>query len=112
VSRDLSRRLALAGLVALAVLLLWPPGAAALVGAGPLAVLILAGTLALPRWAIATAILMLPYFSYGVMEALTNPAGRLQAGIFAALTIFVFLAAMDSLRRKRPGSGERQPRED
>jgi hypothetical protein len=96
-----SRHLALAGLVVLAALLLWPPAAAGVLGAVPLGVLLLAGSLALPRWAIATAIVMLPYFSYGVMEAISNPAARVKAAILAATAIAVFLAAMDSLRRGR-----------
>ena len=100
-SRGLSRHLALGGLVALAALLLWPPGTAGLLGAIPLLGLLAAGTLALSRWAIATAILMLPYLSYGIMETITNPAARLKAAIFAALAIAVCLSAMDSMRRGR-----------
>lgn len=89
----------MAGLVALAVLLLRPPDAAGLIGAAPLAALILSGLVPLSRWAVATAILMLPYFSYGIMEMITNPAGRLRAVVFSALTVATFLVALDSARR-------------
>ena len=58
------------------------------------------GALRLPRWAIATAIVMLPYFAYAVMELLVNPSWRLTAGVFAALTIGVFLSALDVERRR------------
>ena len=96
-----SRWLALTGLAALIALLLWPPDAAGMIGAAPLATLLLTGIGALSRWAIATAILMLPYFSYGIMEAITSPAGRLRAVVFSALTVAVFLAALDVTRRRR-----------
>jgi uncharacterized membrane protein len=95
-----SRGVALIGLATLTALILQPPDAASLMGAAPLAVLVVAGLASLPRWAIATAILMLPYFCYGVMEIITNPAGRLRAIGFAALTIAIFLAALDSMRRR------------
>jgi uncharacterized membrane protein len=102
VTPAVSRWLAVAGLAALAALLLWPPGFARLLSVAPLAGLMFAGLATKSRWAMATAILMLPYFSYGIMDMITNPAGRLRATVFAALTIAVFLVAMDSLRRGRP----------
>ena len=77
-TRVRSRWLALAGLAALMVLLLLPPDPARLISAAPLAGLMLAGLLALSKWHVATAILMLPYFSFGIMEMITNPVGRLQ----------------------------------
>lgn len=95
-----SRLVALAGLALVAALLAWPPGAAGLVGAAPLVAVFGAGALSAPRWAIATAIVMLPYFAWGVMSILTDPAGRLRAIAFATLTIVVFLAALDSMRRR------------
>jgi hypothetical protein len=95
-----SRWLALAGLAGLAAMLLQSPLPAALIGAAPLAALILAGLAALRLWAIATAIFMLPYFSYGVMEILTNPAGRIRAVLFSTMAIAVFFAALDSTRRR------------
>lgn len=95
-----SRRLALAGLAGLAAMVLQSPLPASLYGAAPLGVLFVTG-LAAPRyWAIATASFMLAYFSYGVMEVLTNPAGRMRAVLFSVLTIAVFLAALDSMRRR------------
>jgi uncharacterized membrane protein len=94
-----SRWLALAGLVAIAALLLRPPDAAGMLAAAPLAALILSGFVPLSRWAIATAILMLPYFSYGIMQTITDPAGRMRAVVFSALTVATFLAALDSARR-------------
>ena len=96
-----SRGCALAGLGALMVLVTSPPDIrpGGLVSAVPLAALLLAGLAGLNYWAIATALVMLPYFSYGVMELLTSPAGRWPAAGFAALTIAIFLAALDSRRR-------------
>lgn len=96
-----SRWLAVAGLAALAALLLWPPDIAGLLSTAPLAGLMLAGFSTKSRWAMATAILMLPYFCYGIMEMITNPSGRSWAAVFAALTVAVFLVSMDSLRRGR-----------
>jgi len=98
-----SRWLALTGLAALMALLLWPPDAPRLIGAAPLAGLMLAGLLAVPNWQVVTAILMLPYFSFGIMEMIVNAAGRPRAVTFAALAVAVFLAAMDALRRSRAG---------
>ena len=97
-----SRSLTLAGLGARVAVLLVPAGR----GAGSWAAALLLGLLAvcgalrLPRWAIATAIVMLPYFAYAVMELLVNPSWRLTAGVFAALTIGVFLSALDVERRR------------
>lgn len=95
------RGLALVALGALIVMLLrqsgidmlqWllavPPGLAAL-----------AALASLRWWAPATALLMLPYFAYGVMDMLTDPAGRNAAAGFTMLTIVVFFAALDSRRR-------------
>jgi uncharacterized membrane protein len=95
-----SRGLALAGTAALTALVGWPPTPAALIGALPLAAAFLAGLLRLTYWAIGTAIVMLPYFCYGVMLVLTDPAGRIAAAGFSALTIAVFLAALDTMRRR------------
>jgi uncharacterized membrane protein len=95
----MSRWLALAGLAALTTLMMRPPDVTGLLSATPLAALVLAGIFGLSRWAIATAIIMLPYFSYGIMEVLTNPESRLQAVFFSSLTVAVFLAALDSMRR-------------
>lgn len=95
-----SRALALAGTAALAVLVAWPPEPAALLAAAPLAALLLAGAFRLQYWAIATAILMLPYFCYGVMLVLTDPAARIAAVGFSVLTIAVFLTALDTMRRR------------
>lgn len=95
-----SRWLALAGLAGLAAMVLQSPLPASLVGAVPLAALMLAGLATLRLWAIATAIVMLPYFSYGVMEILTNPSGRMRAVLFSAIVIAVFFAALDSMRRR------------
>ncbi|WKZ11488.1 MAG: DUF2069 domain-containing protein [Gammaproteobacteria bacterium] len=94
-----SRLVALTGLVILATLLGAARGPATVIFIAPLAALLIAGAVAASRWAIATAIVMLPYFSYGVMEILTNPDGRLQAVAFSVLSIVVFLAALDSMRR-------------
>lgn len=101
-SARFSRSLALLGLALMAGWILRPPapGAAAVVAAAPLAVLLLAGLRPLPRWGIATAIVMLPYFSYGVMALLTDAGARGTAVAFSALTVVVFLAALDSQRRR------------
>lgn len=95
-----SRLAALAGTLALAFVLGWPPTAGALVAVAPLGAVLVAGLLRLRYWAIGAAIAMLPYFSWGVMEILTNPSGRAGAVAFSALTIAVFLAALDSQRRR------------
>ncbi len=43
---------------------------------------------------------MLTCFSYGVMEILTDPPGRRRALLFSLLTVGIFLAALDSIRRR------------
>lgn len=96
-----SRWLAIAGLAGLAALLLWPPDSVGLIGAAPLAALMLVAIVAPAHWPVTTAIVMLPYFSFGIMEMIANPLRRMQAVIFAALAVAVFLASMDSLRRSR-----------
>lgn len=94
-----SRWLALGAVLALAAMLLNPLGPVSAVVAAPLGLLVIAGVLRAARWAIATAVLMLPYFSYGVMDILTNAAGRSRALLFSVLTLVAFFAALDSLRR-------------
>jgi uncharacterized membrane protein len=74
--------------------------AAALIGAAPLIALAVGGLLTWRRWAITTAVLMLPYFSYGVMETLTDPAARARAIAFTTLTVGIVIAAFDSTRRR------------
>jgi uncharacterized membrane protein len=96
-----SQLAALVGLLVLGVMVATPPGPATLVGLVPLSAVFIAGALSAPRWAIATAIVMLPYFAWGVMAILTDPGGRSRAVAFAGLTIAVFLAALDALRRSR-----------
>ncbi len=95
-----SRLAALAGLVALAAMLAVPLGPGTVIAVVPIAAVLVAGAAAARRWAIATAIVMLPYFSYGVMEVLTNPGGRTRALLLTTLTIAVFFAALDSMRRR------------
>lgn len=83
-------------------MLLAAPGAgvAARLGAAPLVLLAGCAALALPRWGITSAIFMLAYFSYGVVELLTRPDGRQAGAAFAAVAIVVFLAALDAERRR------------
>jgi len=95
-----SRWLALATVALLAAMVGAGGGTAALIATAPLAVALLSGLLALAYWAIGTAIVMLPYFCWGVMEIVTNPAGRVRAIAFAVLTIVAFLAALDAQRRR------------
>jgi hypothetical protein len=65
-----------------------PAGVAALLGLHP------------PRrWGLGVAILMLPYFSYGVMQALVDVGTRGSGVLLASASIAAFLAGMDSLRR-------------
>ncbi len=99
--RAVSCWLTLAGLVALIALLAWPLDAVHLIGVAPLTGLVLVILLAPAKWLIVTAILMLPYFSFGIMEAITDPVWRLHGMVIATLTVAVFLASMDSLRRGR-----------
>jgi hypothetical protein len=52
-----------------------------------------------PRWGLPVAILMLPYFSFGVMQALVDVGTRATGTLIAVTAIGVFLGGMDSLRR-------------
>jgi len=100
VSAALSRRAALAGLLLLGLMIALPPQPATALAALPLGVLLMAAWRPSRTWAVATASVMLAYFSYGVMEILTNPAGRTRAIGFSLLTVGIFLAALDSIRRR------------
>lgn len=95
-----SRWLALGTVALLAAMILAGGGTGSLVAATPLAVALVAGLLALAYWAIGTAIVTLPYFCWGVMEIVTDPAGRARAIAFSVLTIVAFLAALDAQRRR------------
>ena len=95
-----SRWIAIVALAALGALLLVDGiSTARLVAVAPLAALAVAALARMSRWSIAAAIVMLPYFSWGVMDILTAPSGRPRAIVFAALSVVVFFAALDSLRR-------------
>jgi uncharacterized membrane protein len=101
------RWLACAGLLTLALLLADPGQVTTLIPVVPLVMAALAAGLSWRRWAISAAVMMLPYFCYGVMEILTNPARRTRAMAFTALTISVLLAAFDANRRRRGPSTAR-----
>jgi uncharacterized membrane protein len=96
-----SRLLALAAVATLAVVLLLPARPAGAIAALPLGILLITGLKARRYWGVAVAGLMLPYFCYGVMRMLTEPAGRTGAAAFAGLAVCAFLAALDSMRRRR-----------
>jgi len=98
-SKGWSRWLALAGLLGLAGMILARSTQTGVIGVVPLCLLLLTGLKPLPWWAVATALFMLPYFSYGIMDILTDPAQRGAAAILSGLTILVFLAALDTQRR-------------
>lgn len=99
-SGALSRGLAVAGLISLAVLVLLLPGAAALLAAAPLLALTAAALAGWRRWAIAAAVTMLPYFSYGVMTTIADADGRGRGLLFSLLAIAIVLAAFDSAKRR------------
>jgi uncharacterized membrane protein len=99
-SQPLSRRLALGGLLALIALLALPPTPPRLLGALPLGVAALGALRPAHRWGLAVALLMLPYFSFGLMDVIANPRGRMQAGAFTLLTVATFLAGLDCDRRR------------
>jgi uncharacterized membrane protein len=99
-SRAASRRLALAGLVAMLVLIILPPTPPRLLGSAPLAVGALAALRPTHRWGLAVAVLMLPYFSFGLMNVIADPGERVRAGIFTLVTVMTFLAGLDCERRR------------
>lgn len=99
-SAALSRRAALAGLLLLGLMIGLPPQPGTLLAILPLVALLLAARWPTRTWAVVTASTMLVYFSYGVMEILTNPPGRRRAVLFSLLTVGIFLAALDSIRRR------------
>jgi uncharacterized membrane protein len=101
VSQPRSHWLALAGVAVLAAWLLSPPSITGAIAALPLLAVALASLMRLSHAAIGTAIVMLPYFCYGVMDSLTNPQARGAAFAFTTVTIVVFLAALDVVRRQR-----------
>jgi hypothetical protein len=53
------------------------------------------------RWGITVALLMLPYFSFGLMEVIADPIGRDRAVFFTLLTVGTFLASLDAARYGR-----------
>ncbi|MCC7328985.1 MAG: hypothetical protein IT484_02375 [Gammaproteobacteria bacterium] len=94
-----SRRVALGALVVLMLLTALPFTAMRGLTLLPLAAVLVAGAWPSRTWAVATGSVMLGYFSWGVMDILTNPAGRLRAVAYALLTVTVFFGAFDSVRR-------------
>lgn len=103
-SAALSRRAALAGLLLLGLMIFLmsglPPQPATILAILPLAALLVTARWPTRIWAVAVASVMLAYFSYGVMEILTDPPGRRRALLFSLLTVGIFLAALDSIRRR------------
>jgi uncharacterized membrane protein len=98
-TRRLSQWIAVGSLCVLLAILLQPfsvTRALACVPAGAAAVL---GLRPPQRWGLGVAILMLPYFSYGVMQALVDAGTRASGILLASASIAAFLAGMDSLRR-------------
>lgn len=100
-SRPLSHRVALAALVALMLMTALPFSAVRAYALLPLGALLLAGLWPPSRlWAVVAGSLMLVYFSHGVMEILTNPAGRTRAILYSMLSVTVLFAALDAVRRR------------
>jgi uncharacterized membrane protein len=101
-AEPVSQRLALGGLVALILGLAAPPVSAwATLAAAPLVLLLLTGLRPPRRWGAWTALSMIPYFTWWVAEMLTEPRNPWRSASLAVLTIAVFLAGFDALRRKR-----------
>ncbi len=92
--------MALTALIALILMIAVPVDAAAGIAILPLLVLLVTARWPTRLWAVAAASLMLVYFSYGVMEILTDPASRTRAMLFSVLTLTVFFGALDSIRRR------------
>lgn len=99
-SAAVTRGLSSAALAALSALILTGPAPVSLhlAAVAPLAGLLLTALRPFKRWPLVTALVMLPYFCYGLMEILVNPPGRSRAMLFAALTVAAFLLALDSGR--------------
>jgi hypothetical protein len=99
-TRRFSQWIAVGSLCVLVGIILPPFSAARLLACAPAGVAALIGLRPPARWGLPVAILMLPYFSYGVMNALVN-VGTRNAGILIAIaSVVAFLAGMDSLRRR------------
>jgi hypothetical protein len=98
-NRRRSQWLAAAGMTLLLWALLQPVTPARLICSAPLAVAMVSVLYPPARWGLPIALLMLPYFSYGVMELVVSVDARWNGMVIAALTVGIFLAAMDSLRR-------------
>lgn len=89
----------LGAVLALALMLALPPEPLGLIAAAPLALVFIAGMFGMSRWPLFSAILLLLYFTGGVMDILTDPAGRGRAILFTVLTLVGFFAALDRFRR-------------
>jgi hypothetical protein len=96
-----SRWLAFAGLAGLLWLLALPPTPPRLLGAAPLLLTAATAIRSPGRWGITVALLMLPYFSFGLMEVIADPIGRDRAVFFTLLTVGTFLASLDAARYGR-----------
>jgi hypothetical protein len=97
-NRRRSQLVAVAFLCAL-IVLLGPTSPARALSCAPAFVAALIGLHPPPRWGLPVAILMLPYFSYGVMDALVDVNTRTTGILIAVTAIGAFLGGMDSLRR-------------
>lgn len=87
------------GLCALGALVVQPFSVARLIACAPVGVAAAIGLRPPRRWGLPVAVLMLPYFSYGVMNALIDSAVRTEGILIAVASTAVLLAAMDTLRR-------------
>ncbi|MFQ5635316.1 MAG: DUF2069 domain-containing protein [Gammaproteobacteria bacterium] len=97
---QLSRGLTLAGLAAIAALLLYPAPTAFTASASvPLIVLLAYGIRPPPKWGGWVAALIIPYFAGALGEAVASPDTRTVNWSMTVLTIVTFFAALDSVRR-------------
>lgn len=92
--------LVLAGLTCCLALLVLPPTPPRLLGAVPLVVAAAAAIRPPARWGISVALLLLPYFSFGLMEVVTNRSDRARGALFTVCVVFTFLASLDHDRRR------------
>lgn len=96
----LSRWIALAGLVLMIVLLLMPaPTPWTVTISVPLAIFIVTALKPPPRWGGWVSAFMVPYLAGALGEALADPDGRIINSLTAGLSVVVFFASIDFVRR-------------
>ncbi len=96
----LARTITLAGLVTMLAVLAWPPRTShGMIGAVPIAILVLAGLKPGRRWGGWVAVAMVPYLVIAGMNLMAGPMPWNLSLAFMAAAVIACLSGLDWIRR-------------